>query len=274
MLAIALLPWLVLPFDRLSFVLLLIEFSLLLAYAMPQLRLKERGIWAILTDAGYAYALPSLLAAHTFFLAAGRPENRALAVSLFVWQMALGIRHFLNHLALDRANDIRSGVSTLATIKGSRYIHILIRRAILPIELLGFLGYLLVMNEYAHLLLFVVAAIFIVLSSVHIVLAIGRSYPFLTHRFSKTQLDWLYQVALPLVLLSYLVVLDLRFSALLLAHVLLSASLEKSFRPQLPLPRRPAATGAPNGPSLRQGIDAVRRGPHPADVAERRVNGR
>ena len=150
LLAIALLPWLVLPFDRLSIALLLIEFSLLLAYAIPPLRLKQRVIWAVLTDAGYAYALPALLAAHTFFLATGVRENRALALSLFVWQMALGIRHFLNHLALDRTNDIRSGISTLATIKGSHYIHALIRHGILPIELLGFLGYLLVMSEYAR----------------------------------------------------------------------------------------------------------------------------
>ena len=114
------------------------------------------------TDAAYAYALPALLAAHTFFLAAGRRDNSALAASLFVWQTALGTRHFLNHLALDRANDICSGVSTLATIKGSRYIHALIRHAILPIELLGFLGYLLVMNQYARFMPFVVAAIFAV----------------------------------------------------------------------------------------------------------------
>jgi colanic acid/amylovoran biosynthesis glycosyltransferase len=256
-LAIALLPWLVLPSDRLTIALLLIEFSLLLAYAIPPLRLKQRGIWAMLTDAAYAYALPALLAAHTFFLAAGRPDNRALAASLFVWQTALGTRHFLNHLALDRANDICSGVSTLATIKGSRYIHTLIRHAILPIELLGFLSYLLVMNEYARLLPYVIAAIFTLISSVHIVLAIGRSYPFLTYRFSKTQLDWLYQVVLPLVLLSYLVRLDLRFSVLLFAHVLLFALLARAFRPPRPLSLQPAAAGIPSGRSHRQASSAI-----------------
>ncbi len=254
LLAIALLPWLVLPFDRLSIALLLIEFSLLLAYAIPPLRLKRRVIWAVLTDAGYAYALPALLAAHTFFLATGDRENRALALSLFVWQMALGIRHFLNHLALDRTNDIRSGISTLATIKGSHYIHALIRHGILPIELLGFLGYLLVMSEYARFMVFVVAAIFVVISSLHIVLAIGRSYPFLTYRFSRTQLDWLYQVVLPLVLLAYLVRLDWRFSSLLLAHVLLFVSFDKAFRTQFPLSLQPVAT---YGGSQRQASSAV-----------------
>ena len=247
LLAIALLPWLVLPFDELSITLLAIEFALFLAYAVPPLRLKRRAIWAILADAAYAYAIPATLAAHTFFLAAGRHDNRALALALFVWQMALGIRHFLNHLALDRTNDVRSGVSTFATIKGNHYIHTLIRHAILPIELLGFLGYLLVMNGYARFLLFVVATIFLLLSSFHIVLAVGRAYPFLTYRFSKTQLDWLYQAVLPLVLLSYLVVFDLWFSVLLLAHVLLFALSEKALRSSLPLQPHRAEAGGSNG---------------------------
>ena len=227
LLAIALLPWLVLPFDRLSIALLLIEFALLVVYAVPPLRLKQRGIWAVLTDAAYAYALPALLAAHTFFLASRRSDNGPFAASLIVWQMALGIRHFLNHLVLDRANDMRVGVSTLATVKGNHYLHSLIRHAILPVELLGFIGYLLVMSEYARLLVFVVVAIFLVSTSLHTVLAIGRSYPFLTYRFSKTQLDWLYQAALPLVLLCYLVGADWRYCVLFLVHVLLFAVLAR-----------------------------------------------
>ena len=249
LLAVALLPWLVLPFDRLSIALLLTEFALFLAYALPPVRLKQRGIWAVLSDATYAYALPAILAAHTFFLAAGRPDNPVFILSLLVWQLALGSRHFLNHLALDRGNDIRSGVSSFATTKGNYHVHTLIRHVILPTELLGFLGYLLVMNQHSRFLLFVLASIFLILSSFHIVLAVGRRYPLLTYRFSRTQLDWLYQVVLPLVLLFYLVSLDLKFSVLLLGHILLFAASGRAFR--LSPPERPSlvAAGAPNGES-------------------------
>jgi colanic acid/amylovoran biosynthesis glycosyltransferase len=233
LLALALLPWLVLPLDRLSVALLLIEFALLLAYAIPPVRLKQRGIWSLLTDAAYAYALPAILAAHTFFLASARSDSRALEASLFLWQMALGIRHFLNHLAMDRANDLRSGIPTLATIRGNHYIHSLIRHVILPIELVGLFGYLLVINQQARLLLFVIAGIFLAASSFHIVLAVVRNYPLLTYRFSRTQLDWLYQVAVPVVLLSYLVALDARFSVLLLAHVTLFFIADKAVPAQL-----------------------------------------
>jgi glycosyltransferase involved in cell wall biosynthesis len=249
LLAVALLPWLVLPFDRLSIALLLTEFALFFAYAIPPVRLKQRGIWAVLADAAYAYAVPAMLATHTFFLAAGRHDNRIFVFPLFVWQIALGTRHYLNHLALDRANDIRSGFTSFATIKGNYHVHTLIRHIVLPMELLGFLGYLLVMNQHARFLLFVVICIFFVLSSLHIVLAIGRRYPFLTYRFSKTQLDWLYQAVLPLVLLAYLAALDLRFSVLLLGHVLLFMVSGRVFHPSLPSHPQLNAAGIRNGRS-------------------------
>jgi colanic acid/amylovoran biosynthesis glycosyltransferase len=247
LLALALLPWRILPWDKLSVAFLAAEFSILIAYAIPPVRLKERAAWAILADAVYAYTFPALLAAHTFFLAAGRRTGLAYVLSLFVWQMALGVRHFLNHLALDRSNDIRAGVSTVATIKGSRYIHLLIRKIILPIELLGFLGFLVTMNQYAHFVLLVVTAIFLVISSFHIILAMGRRYPFLTYRFSKTQLDWFYQAILPLILLCYLVALDLRFFVLLVAHLLLFVLAERSFKYRIPQSLRSAPAIAPNG---------------------------
>ncbi len=231
LLALALLPWLILPFDRLSVALLLMEFGLLLAYAIPPLRLKERGRWPVFTDAAYAYALPAMLASHTFFLAAASPDNRLLIACLAVWQMALGVRHFLNHLALDRANDLRSGVSTIATMKGNRYVHSMIRRVILPIEVVGFAGYLLVMSQYGRFLLPAIAGILLIASSFHIVLAIARRYALLTYRFSGTQLDWLYQAVLPVVLLAYLIGLDARFSVLLIGHIALLIGVGK-FLPQ------------------------------------------
>src|SRR5262245_27706062 len=99
-LVIALLPWAVLPWNALSVGLLLLELALLVAYAVPPLRLKVRGGWAVATDGAYAYAVPALLAAHTFSLRGERPVGWAFLVSLFCWQACLGARHFLNHIAL------------------------------------------------------------------------------------------------------------------------------------------------------------------------------
>ena len=90
-LAIALLPWLVLPSDRLTIALLLIEFSLLLAYAIPPLRLKQRGIWAMFTDAAYAYALPAPVGS-SHVLSRGWTPRQLRARSITV-RMADGPRH-------------------------------------------------------------------------------------------------------------------------------------------------------------------------------------
>ncbi len=221
LLALALLPWLVLPCNRLSVALLLLEFALLLAYSVPPFRLKARPLWSLIADAGYAYAVPAVLAAHTFFLAGSRADNRLLMASLFVWQFALGLRHFLNHLALDRTNDIASGTATLATRKGNRYIHELIRRIVLPVELLTFVGYLVAMTSYVRFLVFVIAGFFLLSTSFQTVLTLSRRYPVLTYQFSKIPADWLYQDVLPLTLLSWLVAVDWRFSVFLAVHVIL-----------------------------------------------------
>jgi colanic acid/amylovoran biosynthesis glycosyltransferase len=221
LLCIALLPWVVLPFDSLSLALLFLEFALLLAYAVPPFRLKRRRIWAVLADSAYAYVIPAILAAHTFFLAGTRPDNRILLLSLVFWQLGLGARHYLNHLALDRVSDLTTGIETLATEMGNRSIHSLIRHLVLPIELGGFLAYLLVMSTYLRLLVWIVVGLLLFSSAFHIVLTVGRSYPLLTYRFSRTQLDWLYQDIFPLILVTYLLLADWRYCPLLLLHLAL-----------------------------------------------------
>jgi hypothetical protein len=49
---------------------------------------------ALFADGAYAHAIPAVLAAHTFLLAAGRSGEWALLAGLGVWQLALGVRHF------------------------------------------------------------------------------------------------------------------------------------------------------------------------------------
>jgi glycosyltransferase involved in cell wall biosynthesis len=220
LLAVALLPWLALPFDSLSIALLLLEFALLLAYSISPLRLKERPILAVLADAGYAYAVPALLAAHTFFLAGGQAGNKALLGTLLIWQFGLGVRHFLNHLALDRSNDLSSGTVTLATQRGNWFIHRLIR-GILTLELLSFAAYLVILARYARILVLVITGLFLVSISFQGILLVSRRYAVLSCRFSKNPADRLYQDILALVLVSGLVIVDWRFSLLLGLHVIL-----------------------------------------------------
>ena len=217
----ALVPWLVLPVDASSLGLLILELGLLLAYVIPPVRLKERPVWPLFADGAYAYAVPAVLAAHTVFLAAGRPSELTLLTPLFLYQVALGVRHFLNHLALDRDNDLATGTPTLATLKGNWYIHRLIRRIVLPVELAAFLVYLLALSRHRPVLFVLVSGLFLASTSLHAVLTLGRRYPLIPYRFSRSHVDRLHQDILPLVLLACLTYADWRFVLLLVAHVAL-----------------------------------------------------
>ncbi len=220
-LTVALAPWWILPWDHWSASLLALEFALLVAYAVPPVRLKERYVWPILVDGAYAYAVPSVLAAYTFFLAARRRPNPIGLAALFIWQLSLGSRHFLNHIALDRRNDLATGTTTLATRNGARFIQRLIRKVVLPVELSAFIVYLVFLGKSRWLLPVVCAALFLTSCAFHIVITVGREYPIFQYRFSRTNLDSFYQDMLPLVLLSFLTGADWRFGFVLLGHVLL-----------------------------------------------------
>jgi colanic acid/amylovoran biosynthesis glycosyltransferase len=218
--AAAVLPWLVLPSDAVSVTLLAAEFVLLFAYAAPPVRLKIRRVWPVVADAAYAYSIPAALAAHTFFLASEAPDDRAFLLALCVWQQALGMRHFLNHLALDRRNDLATRTPTLATERGNRFVRELIRRGVLPFELAGFTIAIIVLGRYRPALPIVFAGLLLASFAIRQI-ASGRRFFVGPYRFSETAIDRLYQQLLPAILLIFLVVRDWRFVFLLVVHAAL-----------------------------------------------------
>jgi colanic acid/amylovoran biosynthesis glycosyltransferase len=117
-LAIAFLPWFILPFDQISIILLFVEFLLLVIYAIPPFRLKEKGLLALITDSLYAYTLPSVLAAYTFYKIGEFQPNIILLSIISIWQLFLGIHSILSHQISDHENDLNSDTKTFATNTG------------------------------------------------------------------------------------------------------------------------------------------------------------
>ncbi|MGZ5247641.1 MAG: glycosyltransferase [Flavitalea sp.] len=226
--SLAFLPWIILPFDEVSIFLMLLEFILLLAYAIPPLRLKEKKFLALFADGAYAYAVPAILAAYTFFLAAEVKADVFLLTSLFTWQLFYGVRHYLNHLATDRNNDLQSGTLTIATEKGNYFIHALIRKRVLPIELVALSSFLILTGTYHSLMPFTALFFFVLMSSLSMVLTIGRNYSIFSYRFSKTILDSYYQNYWPLIPLGFLVIDDWRYVYLFFGHAFLFYSFFRS----------------------------------------------
>jgi 4-hydroxybenzoate polyprenyltransferase len=102
-------PWWFLPKDNFSYLLIAAQIFLFIVYSVPPLRLKERGVAGIITDALYAHGLPPVLAAYTFALAAQHPFRISEIGMLFIWQTTSGIRNILLHQFDDLESDKISG---------------------------------------------------------------------------------------------------------------------------------------------------------------------
>ena len=137
----ALTPWIYLPFDQVSCWLLIAEFVLLLAYALPPIRLKEKGFLALVTDALYAYAIPFTLAFHTFNLFKNESIDWLYYFSVFVWQFAVGLVNILIHQLEDYENDVqtqtRTWVITIGKVKAKKYL----LYVFIPLMLISFLAF-------------------------------------------------------------------------------------------------------------------------------------
>lgn len=221
--AAALLPWILfVPIDHICVTLLLLEFLLFAVYVVPPLRLKERGLLGLVTDALYAHANPALLAAYTMYLVTGKsyPHARWLLGSLSAWQFFVGMRNILQHQITDAGHDRAAGTVTWVTRAGEPAAAQLLRTVVTPLEVLGFAVWLAVASSAIPAL----AAVFII----HVVamsLAIrhyaggilNQPLPEMLALF----LDDFFVGWMPLVVLGALCVSDWRMAALLLVHVVI-----------------------------------------------------
>jgi len=100
-------------------------------YSLRPLRLKERGAAGVWGAALAQRTLPVLVA----FASLGTLRAEAWAFAA-VAQLA-GIRWMLVHQVADAANDRRAGVATYVAAAGEARARVLLRRVVLPLELLA-----------------------------------------------------------------------------------------------------------------------------------------
>lgn len=143
--ALAVVPWLtVLPLTRRTAPWLGLELLLFAIYALPPLRLKDRGVLGMLTDSLYAHAVPAVLAALTI-AEIGKVPDAVLLPYLTVlasWQFVLGLRNILLHQLLDREQDEVAGTRTWVTQVGAERGERLLRRLVAPAELTLYLAWI------------------------------------------------------------------------------------------------------------------------------------
>lgn len=105
-------PWCFLPYDKVTIILIAAQLLAYFLYSIPGIRLKERGILGLITDAMYAHAVPAVMAAYTYELIAGRGVDLIFFVLLFAWQFCAGLRNVILHQLSDLESDKRSKTNT------------------------------------------------------------------------------------------------------------------------------------------------------------------
>lgn len=218
----ALAPWIVYFLDVVSLCLLVAEFVLLLAYSVPPLRLKQRGILGVIADALYAHVVPALLAAYTFYVVTGRTYGRFLAfvATLGTWQLFVGLRSAVTHQLADAEHDRAARTSTYVIRRGEQASMRLITFVLAPLELTAWAAFTAVAAATMPLLgagWLVYAAVTVLIIKVH--LRQPAREPLcdrLDRLLNEYYLRWM-----PLVVLMALCIRDPRMVAFLLLHLLI-----------------------------------------------------
>jgi SAM-dependent methyltransferase/4-hydroxybenzoate polyprenyltransferase/predicted nucleic acid-binding Zn-ribbon protein len=180
-------------------------------YSVPPLRLKERGIWGILSDAAGAHLVPTLFVAATLLNQTPDPPRNALIFTGVTATHAffVGLRGILLHQLWDRANDLNAGITTFVTQRQPETVQRWINRLVFPVELLflGGVALLLCQSTPALTAFFVV---YLLLAAVNIKTALHPFTPSPPQNQNIIPHD-LYEVWLPLALAITLAVQNPQF---------------------------------------------------------------
>jgi hypothetical protein len=159
-LAFALLPWYFLPFTDVTFWVLLTEFGLFIVYSLKPFKLKRMPYVGVVVDSLYAHALPTFLAAYTFWLTSKMPFDKLFFGVLIIWQFVVGIRSIVQHHIKDRKKDaLADSYNIFNHLKGK--VLFVIGKRLIPLEVLCFITLCLLLNtgSFWFLLFFIVFVI-------------------------------------------------------------------------------------------------------------------
>ncbi len=215
---LSLAPWVFFQHYIYSLSLIAAELILFITYSFSPFRLKTKPLMAPIADALYSHVIPAGLFAGILFLINGRNVDLVFISLLVIWKICSGIRYYLNHIALDRENDLLSIHTTLATERGNNFVYRLASKYLLPVEFSALLLLLLYAgaNFHSYAFLFMPLALFVFFLE-PILTATFR----FTYNFKRISLDDFYQQVFPLLSIIMLCLADRTYVLLLFAHLFL-----------------------------------------------------
>ena len=226
LLAASIVPWLFLPRNATVYLLLAAEFLAFVAYAVPPLRFKTRGLPGIAADRMYAHTLPALWTWVPFAILSDAPAPLWAGMQIAAWAFPLGARELMLHQAIDADIDRAAGVRTYGAVQGRHHLMKTIGTRLFPVEVIMF-------------------SILLGLAAVRAPVAAAGFFVYIAYSVAKVKGFWLnpvnrrsvfndavtiecrrimspfYYGWLPLLLLVNLAVRDVRFVLLLALHFLL-----------------------------------------------------
>lgn len=219
---LALAPWIFFQHYIYSLSLITGELILFITYSFFPFRLKTKMFIAPVADALYSHVIPAVLFAGILFLINQRSVNLFFVSLLVIWKLCSGIRYYLNHIALDRENDLLSSHSTIATERGNNFVYRLASKYFLPMEFSALLLLLLYAgtNFHSYAFIFFPVALFVFFLE-PILTATFR----FTYNFKRISLDDFYQEVFPLLSIIMLCMVDRTYVFLLFTHLFLFHSL-------------------------------------------------
>lgn len=215
----AFLPWLWLPADGTSWVLIGMQTGLFLLYSLPFPRLKAIPFVSNLVDMGYAYVVPLLLSFRTYALYA-EDYYPLWIVPLVLTVGLVGFRNILIHQVNDVFNDRRAGMNTLPQMLRPKATSAAFL-VMLTLECGCFVTFCIALasdnrSMYALPILFI---LFIVIRIYF--LRNVLSFRFFPLENTRHLTDPFYQLVFPAVLLVAMIHVDWRWASLLPAHAAL-----------------------------------------------------
>ncbi|MFT6708890.1 MAG: colanic acid/amylovoran biosynthesis glycosyltransferase [Flavobacteriales bacterium] len=203
-LALALFPWQVyFVVDTLTIGLIAAQITLQVVYPLPPIRLKRFSAVAAVTDALYAFVIPSVLALHTFELTNSniQTDNGLHQVFVAFWMLAMGVRHIFNHHVTDRFNDLKTDTPNLANTKSPYQLRKFIESIVFPFELIGSFGFFFCLLRYSEAKPLIPILLLVLAAAVHLV----PRWPLFRVGFTKTSSDSFARIQLALYSLGLLI---------------------------------------------------------------------
>lgn len=218
-LSLTFIPWLLLPSNTLTWVLISLQLAVYFLYNAPPFRLKNHPFFSILLDASYAYLIPFILSGNTYYLGAKTIKIHLGVFILFASILFLvGLRNIFLHLIDDYFFDNQNGRISLPKILGVNKSKLLLI-TIFSLEFILLISVSILLSSYYRLFLILLFIALFYLFGIFIRIKKDDKYFILDSSFCSKS-NAIYQIYFPLICLSTLCLEAPLWSILVPIHLL------------------------------------------------------